>query len=194
MVEKTWGSAQEVPWNAKRLQVANDAEIGKGNYAYVDFIPQNTDYTLPVLEYWNVINGDLSYIKNDVETKLSGSKVVWIRLSWTSSSIGGLGGNFYGFRAEILAKNVDAGMTGLEIAVILFAVGFLIAIVTAAALILKATWEIFSAIADIDNPVVTIGIGLIILVIAGLGLVILLGGSIKGNKKGFTLKGRGARL
>lgn len=189
MVEKVWGNAAEVPYNAKRVQVDGGAEIAKGNFAYVDLKPQNATYTIPVMDYWDVVNGDVSYIKNDIESKLSGAKAVWIRVSWTSSSLGGLGGNFVNFHVEALVKNVDAGLTGIEIVAIIFAVTFLIAIVTAAVLLLYATWEIFGAAAELP-PAVTIGVGLVILVLVGVGVLLLFGVKFSGGKKGFKITGR----
>ena len=196
MVEKVWGSAGQVPFNAKRVKVDNGAEIAKNNWAYVDFIPQNTVYSIPISAYWQVVNGDLTYIKNMIEQGISGAQCQWIRISWSHSSIGGLGGNFEDFRVEALVRNINAGLTGLEIAAIVLAVGFLIAIVTAAVLVLYSTYEVFSALDDLEEDfgawgsVATVAVGLLLIAGAGVFLFFMFGGSFSKGKKGFKVQGR----
>lgn len=176
--EMTWGTPMVLQ---QYLVVSNTDEIPSGKWAFV-FQKQAGEKTISPSDWERMKSGDLSTIKNQIETGVPGSACVWIRISWeTESYVSYTGGSHYvigGFMVEALVKNKNANLTGLEIVAIIMAVAFIIAVLT---ICLTGSWVTFKVISATESigPWATVIVGAIILVAAVVLLYSLLGGKIK---------------
>ena len=197
MPSKTWGTPLTIK---EYIVVGNNAEIPKGQMAYV-FGQQTQTASVDEKAWLQMLNGDLSTVKNEIEKQIQGSKARYIAISWTKADRymeqGGPYGdphyryNVEGFRVEAVVENVSGGLTGLEI------IGLVMLIVTIAVVIgllgtfIWVTWCVVSAAQEL-GPAVTIGVGLVILLLIVFLLFVVFGGKaeVKGKKRGLKI-GRG---
>lgn len=189
-----YGSTAAIPYNAERRQVTEASEIGKGNMAYLTFNKKDSVYGIPATQYEAFKNGDLHYIRASIENSIKGSQVVWLKISWDNAFFVGSGGNYgwmlTGIKIEAVVKNVDAGLTGIEIAAIILAVSFIVAVAAAAAIAAYAVYEIFTS--DITTPQGASNILFAFLILGGVGIFLffMFGGSATKSKQGIKLQGR----
>lgn len=188
MSSKTWGTPQVIK---EYIIVNQNDEIPSGNNAYV-FNKSTSPYGdfVPKANWEALVNGDLSTLKNKIESDIPNTQVIWIKVSWDKAvgpavPPGGVTSYLVsGFYVEAIVKNKGgAALTGLEIVMIIGAVAFLAAVVAAIALGAWIIWQVMSLIPDVLKPVV--GIGLLIGI--ALFLLILFGARLGVSKKGMTL-------
>jgi len=176
MPSKQWGT----PLTVKQyIVVGENEEIPKGEYAYV-FNQQAGTANVWTQDWEALINGDLTSVKNKIETEISHSKVQWIRIYWDSAVFTQLHQvSFYvvsGFKIEAIVKNEGgASLTGAEIVLIIIAVAFLALVIAGLVMAGWVIWRIMAA-AEALGPVATIGVGVGILVILLLFLFLIFGG------------------
>jgi hypothetical protein len=195
MPSKTWGT----PLNIKEyIAVGMTAEIPKGQKAYVFGQQQSAAAVVSEAKWLALMDGDMAEIRNIVETRIKGSKVIYVAVSWTSAERQ----RQYptpdqwqyivkGFKVEAIVENVSAGLTGLEIVTIVTVFAVLLAVIVLLGNFTWVTWKVISAAEEI-SPVVTIGVGIGILLLIALLLFVLFGGKaeVKGKKRRFRI-GRG---
>lgn len=186
MPSKTWGTKHMLQ---EYRVVENSAEIPTPHKAFI-FAMQSSEVAFIINDDWYAfMDGDVSAIRNDIENQISGSKVLWIRVSWDSASIlppPQTDIAVKGFRIEALVENVSAGLTGLEIVAIILAVTFMAAVVTFIALGAWVTWEVLASVPEEIRPIV----GIILLIIIATFILLLFGGQLGITRKKVTVKGR----
>ena len=186
----SWGSIAQADMitNPKNTitRVSDRKEIGKGKYLYIhnevneDWSPID-GHTLNELK-----NGNILTFKNQIESQIQGTKVTYLSVSWVES----WDYRLYlikGLSIVAIVKNVNAGLTGLEITAIIFAVGWISAVLAA---IIITTWVVYEIIRVFDNggggipDIPKIATGLVLIVMFLGFILILFGGGIGIEKKG----------
>jgi len=174
---KTYGTGQIIEDYAIAL---GDEEIPSGQYAYV-FNQTQQAYDAIDGDIWEgFLNGNVTTLKNEIESQIPNSRVLWIRFYWSRATkqYPHLAPYYYkveGFKVEAFVENIGgAGLTGLEIVAIIMAVTFAAVVIALVALGSWVTWRVISAAEEI-SPFATIGVGLVILVILIFALMLILG-------------------
>jgi len=183
MPSKTWGTPQLIK---EYLIVGENDEIPSGASAYI-FNRSSADHDVLGVPTWEAfLQGDLTDLKNRIETDIPNTEVLWIKISWDRADRKHEYPEYwvYGFYVEALVKNKGgAALTGLEIALIIMAIAFLAAVIAAISLGSWITWEVMEATPDIAKPAV----GIVLLIGIALFLLILFGAKLGIGKKGVTL-------
>lgn len=192
---KTWGTPMIA---TQYIVIGGNTEIPAGQYAYV-FNKQTSEAVyVDASEWQNLVSGDMSSLKNQIESQIPGSQVVWLKISWDDAQAQFFyPGNYWeyivkGFYVEALVKNNQAGLTGLEIVAIIMVIAFLVAVVTLCITGAWVVWEVMSAAAKL-GPAFTVAIGLIILIMILVALVVIFaiafggGLSAKGKKRSVSI-------
>lgn len=188
-----WGSVAEIPHSATRKTVNIDAEITKGGYVYLA-TPVQAIAIIPTTDWLGLSNVMGSLFAGQIAQQIQGARAVWTKISWSGAvpnPVALITTLVTDLKIECVVKNENAGLTGLEVVAVLTAVAVLSTVI---ALIAVAAWvvaEILAAAKDLGDGAV-IAIGLVILFGIGALLFFMFGGTASGNKKGVTLKGRGA--
>lgn len=183
---------------AKQL-VSNNAEIPKGQWAYVVNASTVEYDTIWDRDWEAFLAGDMSKFKTEIESQLAGTQVQWVNFVWDKVTKSDPFFDFwqgrwrfayhvYGFKVEAIVKNVSGGLTGLEIVAIIIAVVIGVAILTLLALGTWITFQIMSALEKL-GPVGTVAGGILILGGIGLLLLVLFGGKAeyRGKKRRFRI-------
>lgn len=183
MPSKSWGTPQLIQ---NYVVVGENDEIPAGQKAYV-FQQSSKEYDKIWWEKWETfMQGDISLLKDEIENAIPYSKVLWLSCSWVKV----IDKNeypyinyykVYGFKVEALVENTgEASLTGLEIALIIVAFGFLFAVVALTLTGAWVVWQVMSSIPDLAKPFV--GIGILILIL--LFLLVLFGRPLAVSRKG----------
>ncbi len=185
---KSWGTPLQIK---EYIVVGNNDEIPQGQKAFV-FRQQTSDASVVSEAKWlALINVNMAEVRNLIESRIPGSRVIYVAVSWTSAVRQRQypTPNQYeyivkGFRVEAIVENVSAGFTGLEWAGLIMLIAGIAAVIVLLGLFVWVTWRIMVA-AEKLGPAATIGTGLLILGGLGLLLLILFGGKIeyKGKKR-----------
>lgn len=190
--QRTWGTGLTVN---QSILVNEHTEIAKGHWCYI-IKAQAGEAQVPWEKWEGMLAGDMSQFKTDIESDIPGAEATWLSISWSKAekktgTAYDSNGNpitivYYvvsGMIIEAIVKNVNAGMTGAEIAVILLAIAvlaFIIAVLVWGTMVIK---EILDAARQL-GPAVTIGVGLILFVILIAAVLMVLG-------VGFAYTGKG---
>ena len=197
MPSKTWGTPLTIK---EYIVVGNNDEIPKGQTAYV-FGQQTRTASIDEKAWLQMLNGDLSTVENELEKQIQGSKARYIAISWTKADRymeqgGPYGEPHYrytveGFRVEAIIENVSGGLTGLEIIALIMMIATIAVIIGFMVGFFWVTWQVVSAAKEL-GPAVTIGVGLVILLLIVFLLFVAFGGKakVKGKKRGLEI-GRG---
>lgn len=182
---KSWGNRYSI---GNHQVVSGNSEIPPQNYAYVFNKQTSNESIVPKADWENMVNGDMGYIRDQIEQGVPGCEVKWVMIAW-DSAVPKFGAPYLmvvsGFQAEALVYNKGtAALTGLEIVAIIIAVSFLFAVITALALGAWIILQVMDAAKQL-GPAFTIGLGLLILGGLGFGLYLLFGGKAeyKGKKR-----------
>ena len=200
MPSVSWGTPITVN---EQIVVGNRTEIPAGQMAWVINASTLTYETIVDRQWEAFLKCDLSQLQREIESKIRGSKVQWIGISWDKDEKVGpsyfdiweqrwvFHYHIYGFRVEAIVKNEGAALTGLEIFYIIMAATTLLVVIALVTLGSWTTVQVISAAQQI-GPVATIGIGLAVLAGVGLLAFVLLGGkaSVKSKERRFEI-GRG---
>lgn len=189
--EKVWGTPLQIN---QYIIVGDNKEIVQGHYAYV-IRKQSIDKQRILPSAWyTLLAGDLRDLKADIERQVPGSVCTWLRVSWTDAYLEPLLPHqisymvITGFMVEAIVENVNAGLTGLEIVVIIMAIAFLATVIVALTMGSWIIWEVINAAKKLPEniaPWVIIAVGLFILVGIGASLYFLFGGRVSySSKKG----------
>jgi hypothetical protein len=190
--EKTWGTSTTI---TQYIVVGGSTEIPKGDDAYVFQKQSANEVDIDDYTWQQMISGNMADLRNQIETKIPGTQVIWLRVHWDNDIYEAPPVNMhriYGFYCEALVKNINAGQTGLEIVAIILAVAFLAVVITLCLTGAWVVWQVLSAAASL-GPVATIGVGLIVLMLVLITLVIIFaivfGGGVKakGKKKSVSI-------
>lgn len=207
MPSNTWGSFV-TPYGFKQQAAAMDTEVPKG--AYLKMVSEKKDVTMDLLSFAQFTSGDMSTVRSAVETQLNGSKLEMARTSYDSEEyqqipLIGAGGLIIGYSTQVIvkgfqmqfvAKNENAGMTGLEIAAIIGAVAFLAVVLVVIGIIVYAVYTIVKAVEE--SPLGQLGVGIIILIVFVVVLLLImgvgLGGKVNlGKGKSVSLQAQGRK-
>lgn len=176
MPSKTWG----IPQLIKSYIVVNEqAEIPAGHKAYI-FGKDPKPYTyISKVDWEQFIAGNLTQLKQRIESDIPNTKVVWLRISWDKAFTPYPPYDEYevrGFYVEAIVENTgSASLTGAEICLIIMALSWLAVIVT---LCLTGGWVTWKVIESTPSQYIPL-VGIIILVLIGLGVLILFGAKLK---------------
>jgi len=186
-MQRVWGTEMVVN---QYIVIGESDEIPSGNWAYV-FQKQGPEAkTVPKNEWEAMLSGDLSQIANQLKSQIPGCEPVWIKVSWEWVAYSGQTQKYtvHGLMVEAMVKNVNAGLTGAEIVLILIAAAVLVTIVSLCLTGSWVTWKVIDATQKI-SPWLTIIVGLIIVVGIGFLLFTTLGGKAeyKGKKRKLTI-------
>lgn len=121
-----------------------------------------------------------------------------VKCSWSSAirtpivvghMVVGYGYIVSGFKIEALVQNIGAQQTGVEIAVILLAIGFIALVVAIIVVGSWVTWKVITAVEQAFGPIGVVIVGGVILVGIGLLLFTIFGGKAqyKGEKRSFRI-------
>jgi hypothetical protein len=168
------------------MVIGDNEEIPSGEYAYVKN-EQVGEGHISAWDWVNLINSDLSVLRNQIEQSIPHSKVQWISISWDSAVtlMPYLIYHVKGLKIEAIVKNEgSASLTGAEIVLIIIAIAFFIAIFGAIVMAGWVTWRIMSATEQI-GPWATILVGGAVLAGIGIFLYLVLGGKAeyRGRKR-----------
>ena len=183
MPSKQWGT----PLTVKQYMVVGEnEEIPSGEYAYVKN-EQVGEGHISAVDWVNLINLDLSVVRNQIEQSIPHSKVQWISISWDSAVtvMPYLIYHVRGLKIEAIVKNEGgASLTGAEIFLIIIGIAIVIAVLGAIVMSGWVIWRVMAA-AEALGPVATIGVGVGILVILLLFLFLIFGGKAeyRGKKR-----------
>jgi len=186
MPSKTWGTSQVIK---DYLVVSDQDEIPSGHKAYVFSQQQQSVQDVAKSDWEEFMNGNLSDLKNKIETEIPHTKVIWLNVSWTKAHLyGGAGGGFWyaveGFYIEAMVENTgEASLTGLEIVAIIMAIAFFAVVLNYIFLTDWIAWEVMESVPDIGKPFV----GIILLIGIALFLLILFGAKVGVSKEGATI-------
>ena len=162
MPSKTWGKPQVI----KDYVVVGEAEeILSGEKAYV-FNKQAAEMVEIVKYEWEpLITGDLTNLKDKIETDVFNTKVLWLKVAWDSAVFQPKSGttpahyHVKGFYVEAIVENIGgASLTGAEIVLIIMAVSWLAVIVTLCLTGGWIAWRVIESTPQALVPVVGIGI------------------------------------
>lgn len=150
MPAKTWGTPQSI--REYRIVDENTA-IPPGEKAYLYNRDTREHSVLGVPQWEAFMAGDLTEIINKIESDVSGSKVVWLRLMWDKAELKHEYPEYwvYGFRIEAIVENIaEAGSlivwTASMILAVFFGVAFLAAVLAAIVLAAWLIWEVLSSV------------------------------------------------
>jgi hypothetical protein len=207
MPSNTWGSFV-TPYGYKQQAAAMDTEIPKG--AYLKMVSEKKDVSMDLISFAQYTSGDMSSVKQAIETQLNGAKPEMIRTSYDSEEytqipLIGAGGliigyqtqvTVKGFQLQVVAKNENAGMTGLEIAAIIASVAFLAVVIVILGIIIYAVYTIVKSVEE--SPIGQLGVGIIILIVFVVVLLLVmgvgLGGKVNlGKGKSVSLQAQGRK-
>jgi len=192
MPSKSWGTPLTVQ---QYLVIGEDEEIPQGEYAYV-FNQQVGSANIWDTDWEAMMNGDLSSIKNKIETEIAGTRVQWIQVLWSKAVyVKGVGypppRPYYvveGFKIEAIVKNeAGASLTGAEIVLIIMALAFMAVVIGALVMVGWVVWRVMEAAEAIGGPAGTIIVGIGVLILLCLFLLILFGATLGIGKKGVTI-------
>jgi hypothetical protein len=180
-MSRTWGTQMNIQ---SYLLVGNTDEIDYGHWAYVTQAQGPGEKAIPKDQWETMLAGDFSQLANQLKTQIPGCEPTWIECMWSSVRYDGQLQRYYvtGLTMIAMVKNINAGLTGLEIAVIIMAIAFLMAVLT---ICLTGSWVTTKVIAATEaiGPWMTILIGVIILIVIGFLAFTLIGGKINYSSK-----------
>jgi hypothetical protein len=204
MGNRSWGTPLTI---TEHILVGDSDEIPTGKKAYV-FNQSLHDHPNDVTDPWvwdeydndvwsTFMNGDMGIIKSMIETRIPGAQLKWVQVAWSRTrqvryfspwGIPYTRTRVYDLKFEAIVENQSGGVTGLEIVAIIAAVAFLVGVIALAVTASWLVWRIEKA-AEQLGPVVTIGVGLVILVLVLVVLFTMFGGKAeyKGKKRGFRI-------
>lgn len=178
---KTWGTPQTIQEN---ILVTNNDEIPKGKAAWVFSFQRDQNSYVRKSDWEAMLSGDMTFIKNEIDSSIPGVKVRWIQVKWDSAEEEVIMTGFpphaeqvyavQGFYVEAIVENIDAGLTGIEIVAIIMAVAFLAAVFTVLFLTIWVTHQLVLAVSGLP-PIFQIPTYIILLVFFGLFLLVLFG-------------------
>jgi hypothetical protein len=174
---KVWGTPQFLQEN---ILVNNDDEISKGKAAWVFSFQRDLVTLVRGVDWEAMLSGDMTFIKNEIESKISGVTVRWIQVRWDNAErivilpYNEVAYNVEGFYVEAIVENINAELTGIEIVAIILAIAFLAVVIGAIVLAVWITHELVLALSQIP-PIFQIPIYVILLVLFGVFLLILFG-------------------
>lgn len=181
MPSKTWGTPQQIN---QYVVVGETEEIPAGECALV-FNQDTRDHSVLGIPTWETfLAGDLTELKNRIETDIPNSEVLWMQLSWTSAVKQQRYPEYwvYGFRIEAIVRNKGtASLTGLEIVTIMIAFAFVAAVIASIVLGSWLVWRIMETVPKELVPVV----GTFLLILIGVFVLLLFG---------ITFSGKGYRV
>lgn len=183
MPSKTWGKPQLIQ---EYIVVGEHEEIETGQKAYV-FNRDDKDHSVIGVPTWEAfLNGDISFVKDQIEANIPHTKVVWLRISWTKAERKHHYPEYwvYGFEVHAIVENTGgASLTGFEIIGILIGIAFLVGVVYLCLTGGWLTWKIMKAVEDVFGSGGVAVIGMVIFIIIIFSLLLLLG--VKFSGKGF---------
>ncbi|MCJ7424322.1 hypothetical protein MUP01_08665 [Candidatus Bathyarchaeota archaeon] len=202
MPNKSFGTPMEI--KTKQL-VETSAEIPQGQWAYVVNASTLEYDTIWDRDWEKFLAGDMSRFKTEIEKQLPGSSVEWVNFVWDKTEKSDaffdvwemrwkFAYHVYGLKVEAIVKNVNGGITGMEVIGILTAAATLIFAIAIFALVAIGTWVVFQVMEALKKlgPAATAIGGILILGGIGLLLFVIFGGKAKyeGKKRRFQI-GRG---
>jgi len=183
MDSKTWGTPQTLK---DYVVVGGNDEIPSGQKAYV-FNRDDKDHSVIGIPTWeDFLAGDMSFVKDQIESNIPNTKVLWLKVSWTKAERKHMYPEYwvYGFEAHAIVENTGgAALTGFEIAAIIIGIAFLVGVVS---LCLTGGWLVWRIIESIPEPFIPI-VGIILLILVGIALLALFGVGFGFSKKGVSI-------
>jgi hypothetical protein len=167
------------------LIVGDNEEIPIGNYAYVFNQQIHGETLVPKLGWDAMVSGDFTAMKRSIEQGIPGSQVKMIKCSWDYARpvhfpiIGSLAYAVSGFKVEALVQNRGAQLTGVEIAVIIFAVAWLAGVIAVIAFGGWSIWKVVTAAEQAFGPIGVVIVGGVILIGIFLIAMTLIGGRVR---------------
>lgn len=184
MPSTSWGTPLKIN---EYIEVGSTEEIPKGQKAYVFAFQQGTQ-PVDEMPWGRLVNGNMKDIKDEIEKKIPGSKVLYVGASWDTATRQRIGSpsqgtdryiyNVSGFKIEAIVENVNAGLTGLEIAGLITLIAFVAVVLGYFALSAWTTWRVVTA-AEMLGPAVTIGVGIFLVVLFLIFIFLMFGGKAK---------------
>jgi hypothetical protein len=204
MGNRSWGTPLAI---TEHILIGENDEIPTGNKGYV-FNQSIHSHPLDILdpgiwdEYDNDVwstfmAGDMGIIKSKIETEIQGAVLKFVQVSWSRTrqvryfspwGIPYTRTRVYDLKFEAVVENQGGGVTGFEIAAVIMAVAFLVYVASLSLTGAWVTWRVVKAAEEL-GPVVTIGVGLVIIVLIAILLLTAFGGKAeyRGKKRGFSI-------
>lgn len=179
MPQKTWGTPQAI--KEYRIVDENTAiPAGEKAYLYNRDIREHSVLGIPTWDAF--MAGDLTEIKERIESEVPHSKVVWLRLMWDKAERKHPYPEYwvYGFRIEAIVENIAAPgslivWTASMILAVFLGVAFLAAVLAAIVLTAWLVWEIISSVPKELKPLVA----LVILAVIAIPAAIIVGNILR---------------
>jgi len=181
---KSWGTE----YSLDNYEIVEEtAEIPEGQMCYVVSSSVNEYDEVGWGEWQTLQSGNMYYVKQAIEAGVPNCTLRFIRVSWDRSQAVDVAPHItvmrvWGFKIEALVENTGgAGLTGLEIVVIIAAIAFLSTVVAFIAMGGYTVYKVVEATEKV-NPLLTVVVGLIIFGVVVAALLLMLG--VKGKAKG----------